>query len=288
MNTIIQHSVNLEIATKISTKYDCDFKRYNSHIRFHTDQQIDLDELRQTYQIDFNYLPNSFDFQKVAIFISDMDSTLINIECIDEIADFINLKPQVAAITESAMRGEIDFETSLRQRVSLLKGLDVTVLERVYDERLKLSPGAEVMVSSLKSSGIKLALVSGGFTFFTDRLKQRLNLDFSQANRLAEHDGKLTGEVEGDICGAQTKADFLLDCCEQIGIRPEQTIAVGDGANDLEMLASASLGIAFNAKRYLRERAAGSLSLPNLDALLYFLGISKTEISGLFKQETLL
>lgn len=236
-----------------------------------TDKECDVDvleTLREQHLFDINCLPDAFDVSAVGLLVTDMDSTLITIECIDEIADFINLKPQVAAITESAMRGEIDFETSLRQRVSLLKGLDVTVLERVYDERLKLSPGAEVMVSSLKSSGIKLALVSGGFTFFTDRLKQRLNLDFSQANRLAEHDGKLTGEVEGDICGAQTKADFLLDCCEQIGIRPEQTIAVGDGANDLLMMQPAGLSVAYHAKPTVQQQADTVINHNGLDAIL--------------------
>ncbi|HDZ15796.1 MAG TPA: phosphoserine phosphatase SerB [Methylophaga aminisulfidivorans] len=236
-----------------------------------TDKECDVDvleTLREQHLFDINCLPDAFDVSAVGLLVTDMDSTLITIECIDEIADFMNLKPQVAAITESAMRGEIDFETSLRQRVSLLKGLDVTVLERVYDERLKLSPGAEVMVSSLKSSGIKLALVSGGFTFFTDRLKQRLNLDFSQANRLAEHDGKLTGEVEGDICGAQTKADFLLDCCEQIGIRPEQTIAVGDGANDLLMMQPAGLSVAYHAKPTVQQQADTVINHNGLDAIL--------------------
>ncbi|KKM97348.1 hypothetical protein LCGC14_1169060, partial [marine sediment metagenome] len=167
-----------------------------------------LQSLRVDYPFDINVLPEDFDPMATKLLITDMDSTLINIECVDEIADFINVKPQVAAITEAAMRGEIDFETSLRQRVSLLKGLEVSALDRVYEERLRLNPGAEIMLNRLKQQGIKTALVSGGFTFFTERLKKRLDLDFTMANVLGEHNGLLTGEVIGDVCGAQAKADF--------------------------------------------------------------------------------
>lgn len=227
-----------------------------------------IDALRQQYDFDINMLPASFDASKVGLLVTDMDSTLISIECIDEIADFMNLKPQVAKITEAAMRGDIDFETSLRKRVSLLKGLNVSVLERVYEERLQLNPGAEVMVETLKQNGIKLALVSGGFTFFTDRLKQRLGLDYTQANLLAEKDGKLTGEVDGDICGAQTKADFLLHCCEQLDITPAQTLAVGDGANDLLMMEPAGLSVAYHAKSKVQQQADTAINHNGLDAIL--------------------
>jgi phosphoserine phosphatase len=236
-----------------------------------TDADIDsqtIETLRSQYPFDINALPAKFDPSQVGLLVTDMDSTLISIECIDEIADFMNLKPQVAEITEAAMRGDIDFETSLRKRVSLLKGLDVSVLERVYEERLQLNPGAEVMVASLKAKGIKLALVSGGFTFFTDRLKQRLGLDFSQANLLAEQDGKLTGEVEGDICGAQTKADFLKSCCEQLNIKTSQALAVGDGANDLLMMEPAGLSVAYHAKPKVQQQADTAINHNGLDAIL--------------------
>jgi phosphoserine phosphatase len=225
-------------------------------------------QLRQNNDFDINALPEAFDYASAKLLVTDMDSTLITIECIDEIADFMNLKPEVAAITESAMRGEIDFETSLRKRVSLLKGLDVEVLERVYDERLRLSPGAEQMVTTLKNQGFSLALVSGGFTFFTDRLQQRLGLDFTQANKLAEKDGKLTGEVDGDICGAQTKADFLHSCCEKMSITADQAIAVGDGANDLLMMAPAGLSVAYHAKPKVQQQAATAINHNGLDAIL--------------------
>ncbi|MCX4187723.1 phosphoserine phosphatase SerB [Methylophaga sp. OBS4] len=227
-----------------------------------------LTTLRQQHDFDINQLPDSFDIDSARLVVTDMDSTLISIECIDEIADFMNLKPQVAEITEAAMRGEIDFETSLRSRVSLLQGLDVSVLDRVYQERLQLNPGAEIMVATLKRQGIKLALVSGGFTFFTERLQQRLDLDFSQANRLAEHKGKLTGEVEGDICGAKAKADFLLSCCDQLNILPTQALAVGDGANDLLMMEPAGLSVAYHAKPKVQQQADTAINHNGLDGVL--------------------
>jgi len=270
MNTIIQHSVNLEIATKISTKYDCDFKRYNSHIRFHTDQQIDLDELRQTYQIDFNYLPNSFDFQKVAIFISDMDSTLINIECIDEIADFANIKPQVAAITELAMQGKLDFNASLIERVALLKGLNISVLDQVYTERLQVNPGGVELIQFLKAKGVKSAVVSGGFTYFTSRLAKDIGLDHSRANNLNIQNNQLIGTIQGDIINATAKAEFVNELCNQYAVTPEQVIAVGDGANDLEMMSVAGLSIAYHAKPLVVKKADIVIIYGGLDNIIDF------------------
>ena len=239
-----------------------------STIEAQTITASELNRLRAQYQFDINVLPENFDPRNTKLLITDMDSTLINIECVDEIADFINVKPQVAAITEAAMRGEIDFETSLRQRVSLLKGLEVSALERVYEERLRLNPGAEIMLKGLKQQGIKTALVSGGFTFFTERLKNRLDLDFTMANLLAEHNGLLTGEVVGDICGAQAKADFLLTHCDVLNISPSQIVAMGDGANDLLMMNEAGLSIAYHAKPTVQQQAASTLNYCGLEGVL--------------------
>ncbi len=234
----------------------------------HTLESAQLAELRSEYAFDINQIPSKFDPKQAKLLVTDMDSTLINIECVDEIADFIDVKPQVSAITEAAMRGEIDFETSLRQRVALLKGLDVSALEAVYEQRLNLNPGAEVMIKSLQAQGIKTALVSGGFTFFTERLKQRLGLDYTLANVLAEEDGKLTGEVVGNICGAQAKADFLVSQCEILGISPSQVISMGDGANDLLMMKEAGLSVAYHAKPTVQNQAATVLNYCGLDGLL--------------------
>ena len=227
-----------------------------------------LTMLRQQFPVDINVLPTEFEAEHCRLIVMDMDSTLISIECVDEIADFLNVKPQVAAITQAAMRGEIDFETSLKQRVALLKGLPVDVLEQVYNERLTLSPGAELMLETVQQAGIKTAVVSGGFTFFTDRLKQRLKLDFSQANILAEENGYLTGEVVGAICGAQTKADFLLARCTELQIEPRQVIAIGDGANYLLMMAEAGLSVAYHAKPKVQSAADTVLNYCGLDGVL--------------------
>jgi phosphoserine phosphatase len=205
------------------------------------------------------------DFRLVAM---DMDSTLITIECIDEIADMQGLKPEVSAITEAAMRGELDFSESLRRRVALLKGLPAAALQRVYDERLAISPGGEAMLAAVKAAGLKTLLVSGGFTFFTERLQGRLGLDVTHANLLEEEDGRLTGRVVGGIVDAGEKRRTVLRVCEQFGIDPCQAIVMGDGANDLDMMGIAGLSVAFRAKPVVRAQADVALNFSGLDGLL--------------------
>ncbi|UQB42998.1 phosphoserine phosphatase SerB [Thiomicrospira microaerophila] len=239
-------------------------------------QSIDIDpqkvkQLSQKLKIDINALPESFEPSKVKLVISDMDSTLISIECIDEIADMMNLKAEVSEITEAAMRGELVFEQSLTQRVNLLTNLETDALQRVYDERLSLNPGAEDCLAGLKQKNIKFALVSGGFDFFTERLKQNLELDYARANKLGIENQRLTGKVEGKIIGAQAKADFLHELCEQLQINPSQVIAIGDGANDLLMMKEAGLSIAYHAKPKVQEQANTALNFSGLDALLDFI-----------------
>jgi phosphoserine phosphatase len=203
------------------------------------------------------------------ILAMDMDSTLINIECIDEIADMAGRKAQVAAITEAAMRGEItDFSESLRRRVALLEGVPLQALEQVYTERLRLNAGAEQLIQSAKKAGLKIMLVSGGFTFFTDKLKQRLGLDETHANVLDVSDGKLTGKVLGDIVDAQGKADRLQALAQATGAQKHQIIALGDGANDLKMLALAGYSVAYRAKPVVRAQARFALNVSGLDAVL--------------------
>ena len=203
----------------------------------------------------------------------DMDSTLINIECVDEIADAAGRKGEVAAITEAAMRGEIaDYKESLRRRVALLEGVPVSALESVYAERLQLNPGAEALVQACQRAGLKTLLVSGGFTFFTDRIRDRLQLDFTLSNVLGVADGKLTGrmvdQLWGDICDGAEKRRMLLETCARIGCMPSQAIAVGDGANDLPMMAEAGLSVAYHAKPKVREQAMVSIESGGLDRLL--------------------
>ena len=205
------------------------------------------------------------DFRLVAM---DMDSTLITIECIDEIADFAGKRADVSAVTARAMRGEIAFAESLRLRVSALAGLPVTALERVYAERLRLSPGAETLLGELRTLGIKTLLVSGGFTFFTDRLKSRLGLDYTRSNTLEIVDGRLTGRIASDILDAQGKASALRETRDAMGATAAQVIAIGDGANDLPMMAEAAISIAFRAKPVVREHATYSFDHVGLDGVL--------------------
>ena len=233
-----------------------------------------LQRLRASHDFDINLLPPAFDPAAVRLVISDMDSTLISIECVDEIADFAGLKPQVAAITEAAMRGELDFAQSLRKRVALLRGLPAATLQRVYEERLRLNPGAETLLAGLRRQGIRFALVSGGFTFFTQRLQQRLQLDFTLANELAIDAGqRLTGTIEGDIVDADAKAAFLQDLCKRLGIGLAQAVAIGDGANDLKMLDLAGLGVAYHAKPAVQQQADCAINHCGLEGLLGLLEI---------------
>ncbi|MDE2289945.1 MAG: phosphoserine phosphatase SerB [Burkholderiales bacterium] len=231
--------------------------------------QAQLEALCTQHRWDYALLPEGrrlTDFRLVAM---DMDSTLITIECVDEIADYCGLKAEVSAITEAAMRGEIkDFNESLTRRVALLKGLDAGALERVYQDRLRLSPGAESMLLGVQAQGLKTLLVSGGFTYFTERLKPRLKLDATRANTLEIVDGRLTGRVLGEIVNAEVKARAVREMCEQIGAAPHQAIVIGDGSNDLQMMAAAGLSIAFRAKPVVRAQASVAFNHVGLDALL--------------------
>lgn len=206
------------------------------------------------------------------LLLTDMDSTLISIECIDELADMAGLKPQVAAITERAMQGELDFAASLKARVALLAGLPESMLERVYQERLRLNPGAERLVAGLRAQGCRVGVVSGGFTFFTDRLKARLGLDYAFANTLEIKGGKLTGRVLGEIVDAQGKARILEALARENGLALSRCIAMGDGANDLPMLQKAGLGIAYRAKPVVRAQADYSIQHTGLDGVLALMG----------------
>lgn len=205
------------------------------------------------------------------LFVTDMDSTLIDIECIDEVADLAGVKTEVSRITEAAMRGEIDFAESLTRRVAQLEGLPESALAEVYERRLKLNPGAETLIAALKGAGIHTVLVSGGFTFFTDRLKTRLGFDAAHANALEVIDGKLSGRLSGPIVDAAAKAAVLRDARHRLGLMQEQTIAIGDGANDLLMLREAGLAIAFRAKPTLRAVADVCLDHAGLDGILMLL-----------------
>ena len=199
----------------------------------------------------------------------DMDSTLVDIECIDEIADVVGKGPQVQVITEAAMRGEIsNFENSLRRRLAILAGTHVSALQRVYEHRLRLNPGALQLLAYARWDGLKILLISGGFTYFTDRLKPRLGLDFAHSNELEIQDDRLTGRLLGAVIDQHAKRDTVAQICLQIGCSHEQVIAVGDGVNDLEMMKLAGLSVAYRAKPKVREYANISIDTGGLDRLL--------------------
>jgi phosphoserine phosphatase len=212
----------------------------------------------------------------------DMDSTLINIECIDEVADAAGRKAEVAAITEAAMRGEItDFQESLRRRLALLEGVSVASMEAVYAERLQINPGAKALIDACKAAGIKVLLVSGGFTFFADRVKETLGIDYVKANVLETKDGKLTGKLMmqpwGEICDGDEKRRTVAAVCADLGITPAQAIAMGDGANDLPMMKlceeAGGLSVAYHAKPKVRAQAMVAINEGGLDRLLSVFGL---------------
>ena len=210
---------------------------------------------------------------KFKLIAFDMDSTLINIECVDEIADAAGRKAEVSAITEAAMRGEIlDYKESLRQRVQLLKGVTVAQMQQVLNERLQLNPGAAELVKACKAAGLKILLVSGGFTFFTDAVRDRLGIDWTRSNVLEIQHGELTGRMVdqewGDICDGEEKRKMLLQTCASMGISPSQAIAMGDGANDLPMMQEAGLSVAYHAKPAVRAQAMVAINEGGLDRLL--------------------
>jgi len=283
MAKLILQGSNLtqQAAQEINTEVKGKLSHFESYSRIEVAVATDhnqLNDLRQNYAFDINLIPASFSGSQAKLLVTDMDSTLISIECIDEIGDFLGIKKKISDITESAMRGEIDFETSLIQRVALLAGLETSALDRVYKERLKLNPGAELLINVLKQRNIKIALVSGGFTYFTDRLKARLGLDYTSANTLEQKDNKLTGKVIGTVVGVQAKADLLLQLTKNMNITPSQTIALGDGANDLSMMKEAGLSIAYHAKPTVQKQALTALNYTGLEGVLGLLGMGVSEI----------
>jgi phosphoserine phosphatase len=219
-------------------------------------------------RIDHAFIPEGRRFAELKLLAMDMDSTLITIECIDELGDLAGCKSEIAAITAQAMRGELDYPASLRKRVALLNGLPESALGRVYDERLKLTPGAEALLAACKRHGVKLLLVSGGFTFFTERLKARLGIDYTISNRLETGGGRLTGRLSGEIVDANAKAAKFAAVVKELCAAREQTVAIGDGANDLKMMALAGVSVAFRAKPVVRTQATCAISYCGLDAVV--------------------
>jgi phosphoserine phosphatase len=219
-------------------------------------------------RLDHAFVPESARLDDFGLLVMDMDSTLITIECVDEIADVAGRRPEVAPITTAAMRGEIDFAQSLSRRVALLAGLDEEALERVYRERLRLTPGAESMLREMRGRGIRTLLVSGGFTYFTERLRERLGLDYARGTALDIEGGKVTGRIVGEIVDAEAKARALREVRDALGLAKNQVLAIGDGANDLAFMAEAGVSIAYHGKPVVKARATYALDYVGLDGVV--------------------
>jgi phosphoserine phosphatase len=215
--------------------------------------------------------------RKKRLFVADMDSTMIQQECIDELADFVGLKAHVAAITERAMRGEIEFARALRERVTLLKGLSLGVIDEVLQKRIQLTPGARTLVMTMRKNGAHTCLVSGGFTAFTNKIAAKIGFDEDRSNRLVIENGKLAGKVEEPILGREAKLTALKDLTTKLKLDPAETLAAGDGANDLDMIAAAGLGVAYHAKPAVASVAAARIDYSNLTALLFMQGYKRAE-----------
>jgi len=226
-------------------------------------------KLCEARRLDFAWMPDGRRFADLKLLAMDMDSTLITIECIDELGAIAGKGAEIAAITAAAMRGEIaDYKESLKRRVALLAGQSETALERVYQDKLRLTPGAEQLVAACRKHNVKTLLVSGGFAFFTERLKARLGLDYTLSNSLEIEHGRLTGRLLGDIVDAQAKADEFSSVLKKLKIGKDESVAIGDGANDLKMMAEAGTSIAYRAKPVVRAKATYSLNHSGLDGIL--------------------
>ena len=272
MDLIIQgieiETSDLRELAKLSGASQIERINRNAFRLINASRQDCISELCLEAELDFAFLGEHENLNHFRLMAMDMDSTLVGIETIDEIADIHGIRKQVAEITEKAMYGEIDFSEGLIQRVALLKGLDHGVLQRVYDERLIFNPGAEKMLKQVKTAGIKTMLISGGFTFFTDKLKDRLGLDYAFANKLEIANGRLTGRLVGEVFGAKGKGQALNKICNELGFRKENLIAIGDGANDLPMFAEAGVSIAYHAKPIVQENATYAINHVGLDGVI--------------------
>jgi phosphoserine phosphatase len=274
-NTLGNLATNLGLSLKPYDQLGCTMVASTHAQRWQVSRELAPTEreafrkLASSLSLDLAFLAPSFKPARLRILAMDMDSTLINIECIDEIADFAGKKAEVAAITEATMRGEIkDFSESLRRRVALLKGISETVLLSVYKERLLPNPGASELLSAANAAGLHTLLVSGGFTFFTQRMQSDLGFTETHANTLEIHDGKLTGLVLGDIVDAAGKASHVKNACKALGCKKNAAITIGDGANDLLMMDGSGLSIAYRAKPVVKEKADAAFDRVGLDATL--------------------
>lgn len=264
--SLVHHIASLIRVSKVIAISEQAYRCEGAHVN--PELKATIEHLCLDAHMDATWIVPGIQLTDFKLLVMDMDSTLITIECIDEIADMYGLKPEVAAITEAAMRGELDFKESLTRRVALLKGLSASALKRVLKERLRLSPGASILLAAAKQADLKILLVSGGFTYFTEHLRKTLDLDYAHANTLDIRNDTLTGTLIGTIVDADEKKHTVERICNELGITPKQAIVMGDGANDLKMMSIAGLSVAVHAKPIVQAQAHIALNFVGLDGVL--------------------
>lgn len=268
--TIIVHSHEQETAKKIAQEIQGEIEKNKKHFRIHTKTEFDIDNLRTENSVDLNIFDYSFDYSNIKLMVSDMDSTLISIETIDEVAKEVGLYSEVSLITEEAMQGNLDFSESFKKRLSILKGVRTESFEVVFNNRMKLNPGARELITFFSSNQIKTALVSGGITYFAEKVKNKLGIDTFKANEVEIIDESITGNALGKVVDGKAKAGYIEELCEFYDINSEQVIAIGDGANDLEMMKVAGLSVAYKGKPILRKNCTIQINHSGLDCLIDF------------------
>jgi phosphoserine phosphatase len=274
IQTLIVHEHNIETAKKVAFNINGELEARNSHFRVHTKSNFEIENLRSHHSVDLNIFDQGFDYDNIKLMVSDMDSTLISIETIDEVARQVGLSNEVSFITEEAMQGQLDFSESFKKRLSILKGAGTESFNEVYKNKMELNPGASELVKFLKSIKIKTALVSGGINFFAEKVSDVLGIDTYRANDVEIKNEALTGKVLGAIVDAKAKANYIEELCKHYRLSPKQVIAIGDGANDLEMMKLAGLSVAYHGKPILKKSCNIQINFGGLDSLIDFFDIS--------------
>jgi len=270
METLIIHTQDLIIAEKLTRSLKGNLERRKNHFRIHTNFNFTIEKLRLENTVDINLYNKKFNFSDIKLVVSDMDSTLITIETIDEIAKESGISKEVALITEQAMQGKLDFTESFKKRVSILKGVNTSTFESVYNNSLKLSPGAKELINFFKSISVKSAIISGGLSYFADRLHKNLGVDTFRANNVEVTNRTLTGVVLGKVIDANEKANYINELCRLYQLKRTQVIAIGDGANDLEMMKIAGVSVAYHAKPLLQKNCDVIINYSGLNSVIDF------------------
>ena len=268
--TLIFHSNEQKIAEELALKLNGEVEIKKNHLRIHTTRNFDINNLRVGHNVDLNIFNYNFDYNEIRLMVSDMDSTLISIETIDEVAREVGLSQEISLITEKAMQGHLDFSESFKKRLSILKGVRTESFNAVYENKLKLNSGASELVNFFKSTNVKTALVSGGINYFAEKVKDQLGIDTYRANDVEINNETLTGKVFGNIVDAKAKAKYIEELCVLYELKPNQVIAIGDGANDLEMMKLAGLSVAFHGKPILKKNCDIQINYGGLNSLIDF------------------